>query len=342
MKKTITKIAMVLGIATSISANAQNTITFDTFTLAADTFYQDVTGADFSAGAATFRYGWDQTYSYWSEGTAYTNKKDTVFTASSTPPYYANLYSCIPGAAFSGNNYATMKSGAVITFSNTNTGLAGFYITNTTYAWKSIKKGDMFARKFGDTTGTGSGTSIPQGEYPDWFKVIVRGYRSGAMITDSVEFYLADYRAAGTSSDYVIKNWQYVNCSSLAQVDSVMFELKSSDNGNFGMNTPGYFSIDDLSTFYSVGINELAAISQVSLFPNPSNSNVSLTYTAKNETDLSVNVYDIAGKSVIATVSHNQVGENTIQIESSALEAGVYFIELTDGVSSKKIKFVKL
>lgn len=337
MKKTITKIAMVLGIATSISANAQSTATFDTFTLSPNSYYQDNASTSFISSGITFRYGWNTAFGgYWESGSAYTNMNDTV------NGDYTNLYGCIPGTAFSGTNYATVQNGAVITFSNTNTGLSGFYIANTTYAWKTIKKGDMFARKFGDTTGTGSGASIAQGEYPDWFKVIVRGYRGGAMITDSVEFYLADYRAAGTSSDYVIKNWQYVNCSSLAQVDSVMFELKSSDTGSFGMNTPGFFSIDDVSTFYSVGINELASISQVSLFPNPSNSNISLTYTAKHETDLSVNVYDIAGKNVISTVSHNQVGENTIQIESSTLEAGVYFIELKDAVSSKKIKFIKL
>jgi hypothetical protein len=340
MRKTITKIAVALSLATTFNAAAQNTVTFDTFTLAADTFYQDAAGTDFSSGGVTFRY--DYSFGYWSGGTAYTNKKDTVFTAQTTPPYYANLYSCITGTALSGSNYATMQSGAVVTFSNANTGLAGFYINNTTFAWKAIKSGNMFSRKFGDTTGTGSGTSIPQGEYPDWFKVIVRGYRSGAMITDSVEYYLADYRPAGTSNDYVIKNWQFVNCSSLRQVDSVMFELKSSDTGMFGMNTPAYFSIDDFTTNFSIGVNELASVSNVSLFPNPSNSDVSVKYTSKTETELSVNVYDIAGKNVIATTSRNQAGENTIHIESASLEAGVYFIELKDAVSSKKIKFIKL
>ena len=341
MTKTITKIALALSLATGLTTKmaAQTTVTFDTFTLAADTFYQDAAGTDFSSGGATFRY--DYSFGYWSGGTAYTNKKDTIFTAQAVPPYYANLYSCITGTALSGSNYATMQSGAVVTFS-ANTGLAGFYITNTTYAWKAIKSGNMFSRRFGDTTGTGSGTSIPQGEYPDWFKVIVRGYRSGAMITDSVEYYLADYRPTGTINDYAIKNWQFVNCSSLGQVDSVMFELKSSDTGNFGMNTPAYFSIDDFTTNFSVGVNELANVSNVSLYPNPTSSSIAVKYTAKTEDEMSVNVYDVTGKNVIHATSHNQAGENTIQLESAALEAGVYFIELKDAVSSKKVKFVKL
>jgi len=68
------------------------------------------------------------------------------------------------------------------------------------------KKGNQFSRKFGDTTGTKSGASIPQGHYPDWFKVLVKGYRGGNMLNDSIEFYLADYRSAGTTNDYAIKN----------------------------------------------------------------------------------------------------------------------------------------
>ncbi len=344
MTKTITKLAIALSIATFTSTKivAQSTITFDTFTLAADTFYQDVTGADFSVGGATFKYDWDQTYSYWSEGTAYTNKKDTVFTASATFPYYANLYGCIPGAALSGTKYATMKSNAVVTFSNNTTAISGFYVTNTTYAWKSIKKGDMFARKFGDTTGTGSGTSIPQGQYPDWFKLIVRGYRGGVMTTDSVEYYLADYRAAGTSGDYVIKNWQYVNCTALGQVDSVKFILKSSDTGGFGMNTPGYFSIDDLTTQTTVGINELALVSNTSLYPNPSKENIFVKFHSKSATDLDINVSDVTGKNVYSSKIQSQVGENSVSLETLNLEAGIYFIELYDGMTSEKLKFIKL
>lgn len=337
MKKTITKLAIALGIATTIAANAQSTATFDTFTLSPNSYYQDNASTSFVSSGITFRYGWNTSFGgYWESGSAYTNMNDTV------TGDYTNLYGCIPGTAFSGNNYATVQNGAVITFSNTNTGLGGFYITNTTYAWKIIKKGNMFARKFGDTTGTGSGTSIAQGEYPDWFKVIVRGYRSGAMLTDSVEYYLADYRATGTATDYVIKNWQYVNCSSLGQVDSVKFEMKSSDTGNFGMNTPGFFSIDDLSTIFSVNVNELESISGLSLFPNPTSSNLSVSYTSKTESDLLVNVYDITGKTMITTTVRHQTGENNFQLESSGLEAGVYFIELKDAASSKKIKFIKL
>lgn len=334
MKKTITKLAMAMSIAST--AQAQTTVTFDTFTLSANSYYQDNSSVGFTSGETSFHYGWDPQWGgYWESGTSYTNMNDTI------DGTYTNLYGCITGTANSGDNYATVKSGAVIVLSNTTT-VSGFYITNTTYAWKTIKKGDSFSRRFGDTTGTGSGTSIPQGEYPDWFKVLVRGHRGGNMLTDSVEFYLADYRAAGTANDYAIKNWQFVDCTLLGQVDSLSFEIKSSDNGNFGMNTPGFFSIDDFTTQSTVGINELVTASAVSLFPNPTNQNLFLNYESNSVSKLNISIFNISGKELEQNNTQTSIGKNQLKLNTETLEPGIYFIEITDGLSSKKIKFIKL
>lgn len=338
MKKTITKLAIFLGLTTALSVNAQTTLTFDTFTLATDTFYEEHTGADWQTGVAKFRYDWTLSTwgDYWSGGSAYTNVADTI------DGTYTNLYGAITNSAFSGNNYTTVKHNAIVTFSNSTTALDGFYITNTTYAWKTIKKGDSFSRKFGDTTGTGSGTSIPQGEYPDWFKVSVVGYQDGNVKTDSIHYYLADYRAAGTANDYVVKNWQFVNCSSLGEVDSIQFVLRSSDTGQWGMNTPAFFSIDNFATSSTVGLNELENIAAISVYPNPTNGNVAINYTSTVNEALMSHVYDITGKEILNSNHISSVGNNRIVLNTEHLEAGVYFIELNNGTSVKKIKFIKL
>ncbi len=65
--------------------------------------------------------------------------------------------------------------------------------------------------------------------------------------TDTIEYYLADYRFDESEKDYIIKTWQWVDLSSLGKVDSLMFGLESSDNGDWGMNTPAYFCMDDLT-----------------------------------------------------------------------------------------------
>lgn len=336
MKKTITKLVMLLGIATNLTSKAQ-TITFDTFTLSTNSYYKDTMSADFSNNGATFQYGWNTSWGgFWESGSAYTNINDTVNGT------YTNLYGCIPGIAFGGNNYATVQSGAVISFSNSTTAVNGFYITNTTYAWKVIKSGNFISRRFGDTTGTGSGTSIPQGEYPDWFKVIVRGYRGGSMITDSVEYYLADYRDPGTANDYVVKNWQYVNCISLGQVDSISFEMKSSDNSFGFMNTPAFFSIDNFVIQSTVGLEELTNVSNTTLFPNPTTNNLFLNIEATSENKLNTRIFDIAGKELQNNTIQTSIGKNKYNMHTENLEAGVYFVELNDGATSKRIKFIKL
>lgn len=335
MKKTITKLAMILSLVFPTMLDAQITITFDTFTLSPNSYYQNNASNDFSSAGATFRYGWNTSWNGWESGSAYTNVNDTVNGT------YTNLYGCITGTAFSGNNYATVQSGAIISFSNATTAVNGFYITNTTYAWKEIKNGG-FGRKFGDTTHTNSGTSIPQGQYPDWFKLLVRGYRGGNMLPDSIEYYLADYRAIGTANDYAIKNWQYVNCLSLGQVDSISFDMKSSDNNSYGMKTPAFFSMDNFVIQSTVGIEELTNISNTALFPNPTINNLFLNIESKTETKLNVHIFDITGKELQNNTIQTSIGKNEYNMRTENLEAGVYFVELNDGSVSKRIKFIKL
>ena len=66
------------------------------------------------------------------------------------------------------------------------------------------------------------------------------------MYKRQVDFYLADYRYADSSQDYIISAWEYIDLSSLGSVDELSFSLSSSDNGSFGMNTPNYFAIDNI------------------------------------------------------------------------------------------------
>ena len=63
------------------------------------------------------------------------------------------------------------------------------------------------------------------------------GIDATGAVTGTVNFYLAE----GTD---IVNDWEYVNLASLGVVKSVEFNLSSSDNGAYGMNTPGYFVID--------------------------------------------------------------------------------------------------
>jgi hypothetical protein len=334
MKNNRHSLIAAIAIVVSLQTWAQ-TVSFDTFTLSPNSYYQDNSGADFSSNGVTFQYDWNSSWNIWESGSAYTNVNDTVNGT------YTNLYGCITGTAFSGNNYATVQSGAKVIFSNTTTAVSGFYITNTTYAWKEIKKGG-YGRKFGDTTGTGSGASIPQGEYPDWFKVLVRGFRGGNLTNDSIQFFLADFRGTGTINDYVVKNWQYVNCLALGQVDSIQFIMKSSDNNSFGMKTPAFFSIDNLTTVSTVDINEIESLVDMKLQPNPAMETINLNLLSKSTQILSIVLTDISGKELETKNIQINSGHSQESLDIQNLDGGIYFLTVTDGASFKKIKFIKL
>ncbi len=112
------------------------------------------------------------------------------------------------------------------------TTVQGFYANNTTYAALSMFNGDAFARQF--TTASN-----------DVFTLTIEGFDGGGAGLGTVDFLLADYTGATGS---IIDDWTFVDLSSLgANVKSLGFSLSSTDNGAFGMNTPAYFAMDDLT-----------------------------------------------------------------------------------------------
>ncbi len=326
--KTLTmrkKIIAILSLSLlSLFTKAQNVADFETFTLSPNSFYKDTNSVDWQTSNAVFQYDWDKGFNYWSGGFSYTNKND------SSNGGFMNLYNCITYKGYNNSNfYATGQAGGVIKLKSPNNYVNGFYITNTTYAWKSMKSGDSFAKKFGG----------PTGNDPDWFKVTVKGYLGGTMKPDSSVFYLADYRFSNNNLDYIEKNWQYLSCANLGNVDSLKFFLYSSDNGSFGMNTPAYFSIDNFTTSQGVGINELNTINSLNIYPNPAHNTIYLN--SNSELNSSLRIYNTLGREIQnITVSLNQ-GNNSAQIDLSELAQGLYFIELTTKEEKRTIKFIK-
>ena len=66
-------------------------------------------------------------------------------------------------------------------------------------------------------------------------------------MTGSIDFYLADFRSVDNGDDFIRGDWSSVDLTPLGNnVTKLRFELSSSDNGMFGMNTPAYFAVDNL------------------------------------------------------------------------------------------------
>lgn len=171
----------------------------------------------------------DHYYSSWGFGGGfiYTNKTDIT-----TPGYTNN--SAITGTGKYGKAYLTSyyNSFTPSKIVNLNPDLykfKGMWVTNSTYAYLSIKDGDSMAKKF--VAG-------------DWFKLTITGYTSSKAEIGSIDFYLADFRDGKSIN---INTWQWVDLSSLNNASYIEFSMASTDNNSWGMLTPSYFCIDGIT-----------------------------------------------------------------------------------------------
>jgi hypothetical protein len=311
---------------------------FETFSLSPGSYFQDTTNAPFSTLNAAFRHHNSKFGNiwYWTGGFAYTNVSD------SSNGTFTNLYGVKALKGYNGsNNFVIAQDRGVIQLASAQNTVDGFYVTNTTFAYKMILLGDTangFSRKFGDTTGTGSGTTIAQGGYPDFFKITIKGFKNGQMSSDSVEFYLADYRFQNNTLDYVIDTWQWVNTTSLGEVDSLKFWMYSSDVGQFGINTPLFFALDNFTTKgFVAGLGEDNVFASIKVYPVPFHDQLSIFINSKLASNSQLQLNDLQGRCVV--LAELQFGENTLDL--SELKTGVYLLQMNNGERVKHLKIVK-
>ena len=283
-----------------------NNMTFTTTFISGDANYINVFDTSFSAA-----------YGYWLDGFAFSNMTDSVTSGASN-----RFSSRAGGGVNNSNNYIASQNNStiVLTGAAANNTVNGVYITNSTYTANSMRDGDSFAKQFGGASGNDE----------DWFLLTIKGYTGGVLTSDSVNFYLADYRFTNNNLDYIVKDWQWVDLNSLGNIDSVFFSLTSSDTGSFGMNTPAIFCLDNFND-QTVGINKFALNNEFSFYPNPAEDILNINMAIANEV---VSIIDITGKIVLTKINLNE-GINKINI--SALKRGIYFIKTSDNVQ----RFIK-
>ena len=98
----------------------------------------------------------------------------------------------------------------------------------------------------------------------DWLLLTAYGTdENGNPLGASVDFYLADYRFADNTQDYVLNDWAYLDLSTLSGAAQLHFNLSSSDVGFFGMNTPAFFAVDDIA--FVTAVPEPSAVAMLGL-----------------------------------------------------------------------------
>ncbi len=309
-------LASLIGLAQTLSD-------FETHPVLADSFLNgsDMSGG-FEDGNIFLPNSFNPEFNSWS-GWAISSQADTL------TPGFMNQHSVITGSGYDGSsNFAVFFSSdpRILELRNEAIGnpVEGFYITNNTYGYLSMRDGDSFAKKFGGVTGAD----------PDYFLLTIKGYHDGELVADSVDFYLADYRFDDNTQDYIVKDWTYVDLLSLGPVDSLQFSLSSTDNGMFGMNTPAYFVMDNFTTTDGLTSTKevVSAREWMRVYPNPSSEFIRIRSRLVDENSF-ISIYSLDG-SLIQQARYN-IEEEAINVQH--LPKGSYLIRLetTEKVSTQ-------
>lgn len=178
----------------------------------------------------------------------------------------------------------------------------GVYLNNNSYPYYCIEYGDAFARAF--TNG-------------DDFTLTIHGVSADGT-EKTMDVSLASY----TNGDLTInRGWRYVDLTPLGTVNELYFTMASTDTGDWGMNTPGYFCLDKLM------VKAADTQSQGSMMADSN----TITYDKAARTvtvggGAFASICNISGQIVMS-------GEGTLDI--SGLAAGVYIVK--SGNNSLKI-----
>ena len=113
-------------------------------------------------------------------------------------------------------------------------------ICPTSYLYGVITKGNPF--------GIDQGMSLEQAK--GWFKIEAYGFDAQGAPTNGgrpAEMYVCDYRDSAKPAIAISSEWRTWDLRALGKVNKVSFNFTGSDTGAYGLNTPAYMCLDNLT-----------------------------------------------------------------------------------------------
>ena len=87
-------------------------------------------------------------------------------------------------------------------------------------------------------------------------------------------------------------------------------------------------------------VQDIEALQSIAVFPNPVASNMTVSINLADAKNLKMNIQNVVGQTVIQNNMNLNAGNNTIEIATETLQNGTYFLQLSDMVGTKTVKFV--
>ena len=308
-----------------INGNVQNMLVdFNELALEPESFFLPSDESSFTSGPLSFLYSGDE-YS-WS-GFAYSNLS-SLDGEYNHDQFASTSLSGMDGdstnyaVAFVGSDWLGGTFDPIPSVINVTDGSAahfsGFYINNNEMAYITMHDGSMFNKKFGG----------PSGNDPDWFRVKIWGVRADNTVTEPIYHYLADFRYEDNSLDFITNTWKWVDLQSLGMVKELQFILESTDTGDYGINTPAYFCMDNLTVmavqgpFVNIPIEDMSIAENASPIEidlnkhfNASGNDITYEVTSDNASLITA---ALDGSVLTLTTVINETGAAKITVTASA------------------------
>jgi len=336
MKKNIILLSLCF---TSIYLNAQvfETETFEGLTSVIDSG-QVLNGKSmfkkYESGFGSFQFGWDTSYGgYWAKNWAASR---VIYNKEETSDFAKHLYAAKPGYGCESADYDFVShSGSknVFLVGQNNSGfrlypttrnatqVVQLRISNSTYAYNSMKFGDFVGKKFSAAD-------------KDSFILIITGF-SGSQKQFSKRVSLADYRFTDTNKNFMLDTWQIVKFNQNETADSLAFTLESSDNGQFGMNTPAFFVMDNVTVAEFIGSVNKIATQVVRSYPNPAMHSIQFEIPSSQ-----TNVLIFQSNGILCKQTQIQSSFESVNIDD--LSAGLYVVKMQNASGQTlNTKFIK-
>lgn len=174
---------------------------------------------------ADFSNTFDTSFGGFYSGFAISNTVDT------TTPGFGNQYAAFPGSGAGGSSNYLINSDAGST-ATASLLFESIDVANTTYTALAV---------LGDDGNASPIISGPLADSDGYLDLIITGSNSAAPV-DQVVVSLADYR---NGADFLAADWRTIDVSAL-QSNQLTFSFEGSDVGQFGLNTPAYFALDNV------------------------------------------------------------------------------------------------
>lgn len=337
MKKNILLSALLF---TSICLNAQifKTETFEGLTSVIDSG-QVLNGKGmfkkYESEFCAFHFGWDTSFGgYWAKNWAASR---VIYNKEESSDFSKHIYAAKPGYGCESADYDFASHSAsknVFLVGQNNSGfrlmtpidgslqVVQLRISNSTYAYNSMKFGDFVGKKFSAAD-------------KDSFVLIITGF-SNEVKKFSKRVYLADYRSNDLNKNFMLDTWQLVKFKQNETADSLAFTLESSDNDvQYGMNTPGFFVMDNVTVSEFTGSVNKIATQVVRSYPNPATNSIQFQIPL---TETEVMIYHSNG----LLCKQTRIQSNLESVNIDDLSAGFYIVKMQNALGQTfNTKFIK-